>query len=58
MKNKVKLKDMISEFENSSGSTTIENELFEELTENLTESDIEQVNNAFHLLTLFYSGML
>jgi len=50
------LKEMVSEFENSSGSTSIDykEETMKEQLENLSEDDVDDLIDSFHKLSLFY----
>lgn len=50
------LKELISDFENSSGASSIDfkEETMIEQLENLSEEDIEDLKDAFHKLDLFY----
>lgn len=55
-KNLKELKDIINDFENSSGASSIdyEDETMIEQLENLSKDDIEELKDAFYKLDLFY----
>ena len=59
--NKKQLKELIEvmkEFECFSGCSEVSKSDLKELTENLTETDFEEIKEAFSLLTKFYGGMI
>ena len=52
------LQEFMNEFERFSGCAEVNKSDLKELTENLTQTDLEEIKEAFSLLTKFYGGIL